>query len=98
MSQFFTSLASDTLKELETDEVAAGTFICDIVNGNIADAAELVGSKIVTEFAKDWNAIARFVEDIPELAEDVFNDIVNGVEEGVSIIGDMFTNPGELIS
>lgn len=98
MTQFFTHLSTEKLQDLETNEVVAGTFICDIVNGDVAGAADLVGSEIVTALADDWNTIVNFVENIPELAEDAFNDIVNGVEEGVSIIGEIFTNPGELAS
>lgn len=98
MSGFFSDLNSNTLSELENDEVVAGTFVCNLLDGNVDTAIDIVGQEIVDELQDDWNTIVGFVEDLPDLAEGLVWVIVNGVDEGVSIIGDLFTNPGAAAS
>lgn len=61
-------------------------------------AIGIVGQEIVDELQDDWNTIVGFVENLPNLAEGLVGEIVDGVEEGASIVGDLFTNPGAAVS
>ncbi|MCJ1390108.1 hypothetical protein MMC18_002966 [Xylographa bjoerkii] len=97
-SNLITSIPENIIEDLESDEVDAGLFVCQILNGDFPQAFEQLGSEIVGEAESDFASLTNFILSIPTLAPEILNDLEQDGEDVVSVIGELFTNPGAAVT
>ncbi|MCJ1403070.1 hypothetical protein MMC11_006293 [Xylographa trunciseda] len=97
-SNLITSIPQNVIEDLETDEADAGLFVCQILNGDFPQAFEQIGSEIVGEVESDFASLTSFILSLPTLAPEILNDLEQDGENVVSVIGELFTNPGAAIT
>jgi hypothetical protein len=68
------------------------------MKGEIPQALESLGEDIVDEFANEFDALTSFVMALPTLVPEVLNAIESGGEEAVSIVEELITNPGGVVT
>jgi hypothetical protein len=98
ISGFIKGLPHDLLDELENNEQQAGQFICDILDGDVPAVIENLASDVWSEIEGDWSVVTDFIVSLPTLAPEVLEEIVQDGEGVVSVIGEIFTNPGAAIT
>ena len=92
------TINSGFLDSLQTDEQAAGHFICNVLAGDIPDALGGIASQVVSEAGDDLSAVTAFIGGLPTLVPEVFSAIEQDGQEAVSVIGDIVTNPGAAVT
>ncbi|KAG0645115.1 hypothetical protein D0Z07_9119 [Hyphodiscus hymeniophilus] len=98
LTSFVNGLPTGVVDALENDEDEAGQFICQVMQGNVPGIIEDLTDDVWDEIKDDWTAVTDFVESIPTLAPAILEDIIHDGEDVVSIVGDIFTNPGAAVT
>jgi hypothetical protein len=86
------------MNDIGSSEDQAGLFVCELLQGDLPDALEGLGSDITSEFEDDWDALTSFVEALPSLAPEIVSDVVNDVEDIASVVVELVTDPGGAIT
>jgi hypothetical protein len=87
-------LSQDQVFGIQSDETEAAEFFCDIYDGNLPQVFEDIGSDLVG----DLEDFSSFVVGLTTLAPAILSDIVQGGDDVVSVVGELFTDPGDAIT
>jgi len=102
VSTFVRGIPKDLLDVLETNEQQAGQFVCAVLDGDVPSAfenlAEELGSDVWGELTSGFADVTSFIESLPSLAPEVLNDILTDGEDVVSVVEELFTNPGAALT
>ncbi|MCJ1315219.1 hypothetical protein MMC15_000535 [Xylographa vitiligo] len=97
-SNLVTSIPENVIEDLESDEADAGLFVCQILNGEFPQAFEQIGDEIIGDVESDFASLTSFILSIPTLAPAILDDLVQDGEDVVSVVGELFTNPGAAVT
>ncbi|KAN0101983.1 hypothetical protein V8E51_012493 [Hyaloscypha variabilis] len=86
ISTFVRGIPKDVLDVLETNEHA------------FENLAEELGSDVWGELTSGFADVTSFIESLPSLAPEVLNDILTDGEDVVSVVEELFTNPGAALT
>ncbi|KAE9369686.1 hypothetical protein N431DRAFT_345589 [Stipitochalara longipes BDJ] len=102
VTTFVDGIPKDLLDVLETNDQQAGQFVCAILDGDVPGAfenlAEELGSDVWDELTSGFADVTSFIESLPSLAPEVLNDILTAGEDVVSVVEELFTNPGAALT
>jgi hypothetical protein len=102
VTRFVGAVPRAFLDELEHDEQQAGQFICEILNGNVPGAFENLAEDLATDVLDDikdgFDDITSFVKSLPTLAPEILENIISDGEDVVSVIEELFTDPGGVVT
>ncbi|MCJ1357679.1 MAG: hypothetical protein MMC33_007675 [Icmadophila ericetorum] len=97
-AHLISDIPQNILNDLENDAVDAGIFVCQILDGDFPEALDGIASDIEGEIEEDFDALTSFVQSIPSLAPVILNDIVDGVDDVVSVVEELITNPAAILT
>ena len=92
------SIPENVISDLEDDATDAGIFVCQILAGDAPEAFEGLTQDIVDEAEDEFASLTSFILGIPTLAPEIIDDLVQDGEDVVSVIGELFTDPGAALS
>ena len=91
-------IPTNIINELEDDATDAGIFVCQILAGDTPEAFEGLAQDILDEAGDEFASLTSFILGIPTLAPEILDDLVQDGEDVVSIIGELFTDPGAALT
>ncbi|KAF4624536.1 hypothetical protein G7Y89_g13635 [Cudoniella acicularis] len=98
VSTFVRGIPKDLLDTLENNEQQAGQFVCAVLDGDVPGAFENLATELATdvweEIQTGFEDVTSFIESLPTLAPAILDNIISDGEDAISVIEELFTNPG----